>query len=326
MRRQIPKLALVCTVGGHFEQMLNLSDVYAQYDHFWITNRNSQTTSQLTNERRYFIPAAHYTAPWTYCGQIPPVLKAFFREKPSHVLSTGSGRTALVPFLLSRALRLPFIHVDTFSRVDGFSKFGSFLVAINQKIYRQWPTDSRNAVYIGPIFKNSQPFDKPRVPSHVFVAVGTRTEPFSRLISAVDELVADGSIKDPVVVQAGHTNYRSPHLTIFDFCSADRIDELILNARYVITQESAGIGTKCLKSNTPFIVMPRDFRYGELPARSDMREDLHLKLADLGYTRVVHDEAQLRQAIESIDSLKTGFPFDNTLAVSTLNRVIRGTP
>ena len=322
MKRQHRKLALVCSLGGHFEQMANLADVYSRYDHFWLTNPNAQTTSHLATERKYFVPPAHYKKPWTYCTQIPGVIKAFFKERPSHLLSTGSGRTALLPFVLAKAFRLPFIHVDTFSRVNGFSKFGSFLVLLNHKIYCQWKTDNRNAVYIGPIFKPALDFQKPPQPSHVFVTVGTQTEPFLRLLSAVDTLVAEGVIEDEVVVQAGHTPCSSPRLKLFDFCSSDEIDKLILNARYVITQESAGIGTKCLKFNTKFIVMPRDFRYGELPARSDMKEDLHLRLEELGYTKVVRDVSQLREAIKNTDTIRTGFTFDNTLAVSTLITVL----
>jgi len=302
--------------------MLNLSEVYSQYDHFWITNSNKQTTSQLVDERRYFIGAAHYKQPWTYLAQVPGVIRAFWRERPTHLLSTGSGRTALIPFLVAKALRLPFLHVDTFSRVNGFSKFGSFLVGIRHRIFCQWESANKNTVYIGPIFKaNSQP-EKPTKVSHIFVTLGTRTESFSRLLTAVDALVKDGSITDKVIVQAGHTKFSSPNLTVFDFCSSDEIDDLILKARYVITQESAGIGTKCLKSNTRFIVMPRDYAYGELPSQSDMNEDLHLRLEELGYTRVIHDASQLREAITKLDSIRTGFAFDNTLAITTLKRIV----
>ncbi len=322
MKRQRMRVGLVCTLGGHFEQMINLSDVYSRSDHFWITNPNTQTKTQLRNERAYFVSTAHYSKPWTYCTQLPDIVRVFLREKPSHLLSTGSGRTALIPFLLAKALRLPFIHVDTFSRVHGFSKFGSFLVRLNQTIYCQWRQDNKNAVYIGPVFKSNLGSEKPPEASHVFVTVGTRTEPFSRLISAVDTLVAEGCIKDEVVVQAGHTKYSSPNLRIFDFCSSNEIDDLILKARYVITQESAGIGTKCLRYNTRFIVMPRDFRYGELPVKSDMNEDLHIKLEEMGYTRVVHDARQLQEAIGDCQSIRTGFIFDNTLAVSTLKAVL----
>ena len=93
------KVALVCTRGGHFEQMTNLSEFYSCYDHFWITNKNKQTENQLKDERVHYIELAHFKKPWTYLFQLAPVLKIFAKEKPTHVLSTGSGRTALIPFI-----------------------------------------------------------------------------------------------------------------------------------------------------------------------------------------------------------------------------------
>ena len=53
MKQKQINLALVCTQGGHFEQLMNLSEFYKKYDHFWITNKNKQTISQLNNERKY---------------------------------------------------------------------------------------------------------------------------------------------------------------------------------------------------------------------------------------------------------------------------------
>jgi UDP-N-acetylglucosamine transferase subunit ALG13 len=114
-------------------------------------------------------------------------------------------------------------------------------------------------------------------------------------------------------------------MEIFDFCMPEMIKEFIVNARYVITQESAGIGTQCLKYQTKLIVMPRDYQYGELPAKSDMKEDLHLRLEELGYTKVVRNTDELENAIKNIDSLKVGFNFDNTLAIQTLKQIIEGT-
>jgi UDP-N-acetylglucosamine transferase subunit ALG13 len=316
-------IALVCTKGGHFEQMTNLSDFYDNYDHFWITNRNKQTESQLKQERVYYIDMAHFKKPWTYLYQFTPVLKIFSREKPTHVLSTGSGRTALIPYLLSRLLKIKFIHIDTFSRVNGYSKFGTFLLKTNHKIYTQWE-DSRNenAIYIGPIFKSREDCNKCGNSKYVFVTVGTRDEPFTRLIKAVEDLARKGIIKEKVIIQAGHTKYSSEEVEIFDFCVPEKIDELILNARYVITQESAGIGTQCLKYRTKFIVMPRDYQYEELPTKSDMKEDLHYRLEELGYTKVVRTTNELEQAILNIDSIKIGFDFDNSLAISKLHKAM----
>jgi UDP-N-acetylglucosamine transferase subunit ALG13 len=90
----------------------------------------------------------------------------------------------------------------------------------------------------------------------------------------------------------------------------------------VITQESAGIGTQCLKYGAKFIVMPREYQYRELPAKTDMKEDLHLKLEELGYTKVVRNTDELEKAIEGLEELKVGFHFDNTLAIRTLKELI----
>ena len=113
-------------------------------------------------------------------------------------------------------------------------------------------------------------------------------------------------------------------MEVFDFCSLERTNELDLNAHYVITQESAGIGTQCLKCGTRFIVMPRDYQYGELPTRSDMKEDLHHKLEELGYTKVVTNTSELEAAIENIGNLKTGFDFNNSLGNFTTKKSYGG--
>jgi UDP-N-acetylglucosamine:LPS N-acetylglucosamine transferase len=181
-------IALVCTRGGHFEQMTNLSDFYIQHNHFWITNRNKQTESQLKEERTYYIEMAHFKKPWTYLNQMAPVVKIFGKEKPTHVLSTGSGRTALIPFLLSWLLNVKFIYIDTFSRVHGYSKFGTFLLKTGNKIYTQWENpQNENVTYIGPVFKQQENSNKKHGSNYVFVTVGTRDEPFTRLLKAVED-------------------------------------------------------------------------------------------------------------------------------------------
>jgi len=324
-KNQKINIALVCTGGGHFEQMTNLSDFYSRYNHFWITQRIKQTESQLKKDRMYYIKGAHFKKPWTYLYQVVPVLKIFVREKPTHVLSTGSGRTALIPFLLSRLFRIKFIYVDTFSRVRNHSQFGIFLLSMGHPIFTQWKDpQNKKAKYIGPLFQKVDPLSKNDHSKYIFVTVGTRREPFKRLIQAVEGLVKKGFIKERVIVQKGHTNCTSDCLDIFDFCTPERIEELIRSAKYVITQESAGIGTQCLKYETKFLVMPRRYEYGEVPSKSDMNEDLHFKMEEMGYTKVVHTVSELEDAIKEIDHLKVGFAFDNQLAIKTLTRVMEG--
>lgn len=319
------KLALICTIGGHFEQLINLKKLYSQYDHFWITNKNKQTEDALSEEKRYFIQMAHFKKPWEYIYHIPFFIQVFLKEKPTHIISTGSGRTAFIPFLLSRILNRQYIFIDTFSRVNGLSKLGKFIYKMGHPVYVQWEKKGlKNTIYIGPVFENSK-LSKDKLileDKIIFVSLGTRKEQFSRLLTYLEKLIDDGIINEKVVVQAGYTNYKSDKLEIFDFCSPEEIDAYILKSKYIITQESAGLATKCLKLNKKFIVIPRDYNYNELPTKSDMQEDLQYKLEELGYTKVANNYEELKYSIQSLNEIKTGFEFNNKLAIETLKSVI----
>jgi UDP-N-acetylglucosamine transferase subunit ALG13 len=74
--------------------------------------------------------------------------------------------------------------------------------------------------------------------------------------------------------------------------------------------------------NKKFIVMPRDYSYGELPTKSDMEEDLQYKLEEMGYTKVVYNTEQLETAITNINEIKLGYPFDNNIVIKKLNHLV----
>ena len=318
------KLALICTPGGHYEQMLNLIDLYQAYPHFWITALTTQTEELARTCPTYFINMAHFKKPWTYLRQIPAVARAFHREKPTHILSTGSGRIVLMPFLMSLFSRTKFIHIETFSHVSTLTKMGKFISALGFPVYSQWEyPQKKNSIYIGPILKDEADSSESQAKKeHVFVTLGTRAEPFPRLIQAVEALIKDGAIKHKVIVQAGSTLYSPGLFEAFDYCPPEKIDDLIRRSYFVITQESAGIVTKCLKLRTKFVVMPRDYAFCELPARSDMKEDLQEKLKEMGYTYVVHNADELRVSLSRLDELKVGYQFNNTYALSKLKAVL----
>lgn len=318
------KIALVATSGGHFEQLSNLISLYTEYSHFWITNKNHQTLSELKNEKVYFIKMGHFKRPWTYISHFPFFWTIFKKERPTHIISTGSGRTAFIAFIASKLYNIKFIYIESFSRVNCLSKFGSFLIKSGQKIYTQWETNiGKKAEFIGPVFVNkSEIIETSQKSDYIFVTLGTRFEQFERIIKVVEKLKTDGILNIKVKIQAGYTKYKSELLEIFDFCSQNEIDELIRNSEFVITQESAGIVTKCLKMKKKFIVMPRVYDFGELPSKSDMKEDLQYRLEELGYTKVVNNFEEMKTAIQSIDKIKTGYKFDNSLAKSKLKSLL----
>lgn len=324
MKQRIKKIALIATSGGHFEQLSNLAGFYSSYPHFWVTNSTSQTQSELKNEKVYYLKTGHYKKPWTYLYHIPFFLIVFLKEKPRHIISTGSGRTALIAFFIAKLMKIEFVYIESFSRVKNISKFGEFLLKYGQKIYSQWKADINNNIeFIGPVLDPKLVRKTSMVESgYIFVTLGNRAEQFTRLLSSVEQLKKNGIIKNKIKVQAGCTNHKSGLLEIFSFCSQDEIDELIYNSEFVITQESAGIVTKCLKMRKRFLVMPRDYTFQELPSKSDMKEDLQYKLEELGYTKVVNNINELEFAIKKVDDLKVGYNFNNSFAIQTLKNIV----
>jgi UDP-N-acetylglucosamine transferase subunit ALG13 len=323
------KLALTCAPGGHFEQMQNIFDLYKDYPHFWITDKTVQTEYSLSGESGHFIKKAHFKRPWTYVAQVPLVYKILKKEQPTHMLSTGSGMIVFIPFLLSRLLNIKFIHIETFSHVNNLTKMGRLLLKLRQPVLSQWEgINHKNVRSIGMIITDQMPVSRFLRGSTnekiVFVTLGTRSQPFSRIVESVEGLIKDNIISEKVIIQLGSTQYQTKLMETFDFCSPAEIDKLIGSSKYIITQESAGIVTKCLKLGKRFIVMPRDYKYKELPTKSDMNEDLHFRLEEMGFTYIVNDKEQLKEAILKIDQLKTGFHFDNSQALDALRKMIEG--
>ncbi len=86
----------------------------------------------------------------------------------------------------------------------------------------------------------------------IFVTVGT-TLPFDELVEAVDKLVADGVIKEPVVCQIGHGQYVPKKCEFFRF--KPTLDDDIARASLVIGHGGTGTVTGLLASGKAFLAV-----------------------------------------------------------------------
>ena len=66
----------------------------------------------------------------------------------------------------------------------------------------------------------------------ILVTLGTQDKSFKRLLEAIDKQIVLGNIKDQVIVQAGHTKYKSDNMTIFDFIPYDEFDDYELKKNF----------------------------------------------------------------------------------------------
>lgn len=97
----------------------------------------------------------------------------------------------------------------------------------------------------------------------IFVVLGTHELPFTRLLKAVEEEVIKGNIREEVIVQAGHTEYKSKHLKMIDFMSYKEMESYYQEASCIISHGGTGSITLGVKMGKRLIAAPRLIKFGE---------------------------------------------------------------
>ena len=103
------------------------------------------------------------------------------------------------------------------------------------------------------------------------------------MIREVEKLASDYEI----IVQAGHSPYKSDKMAIFDFISGEKLNDLYERATYIITHAGAGSMLQAIKAKKITIAFPRLQKYGEHV--DDHQLQLAEKLKSLGYLSVFYD-------------------------------------
>jgi UDP-N-acetylglucosamine:LPS N-acetylglucosamine transferase len=145
---------LVCSSGGHLQQMLALEPAWGPYSHVWVTFDKSDARSLLRDERVVF-------AFWPTNRNV----KNLFRNlvlawrtlrvvRPRILLTTGAG--VAVPFAwLARLRGVKIVYVESFTRIEAPSLTGRLVAPIAHRSYAQWPELARavpKSRYAGNVF------------------------------------------------------------------------------------------------------------------------------------------------------------------------------
>lgn len=142
----------------------------------------------------------------------------------------------------------------------------------------------------------------------ILVLLGTQNNSFSRLLQKIDTLIESDSIKDKVIVQAGHTTFTSTNMEIFDFIPKDKMDNLILEADLIITHGGVGSIIKSIKLGKKVIAIPRLKEYGEHVNNHQIQIIKNFDTKE--YIKGVFDLENLKNIIENINNFSPT-PFVN---------------
>lgn len=131
----------------------------------------------------------------------------------------------------------------------------------------------------------------------VFVTVGTHEQQFDRLVKAVDDLKADGTLDEPVYIQTGYSTYEPVHCEHSQFVPFRQMKSYMEGADVVITHGGPSSFIEAMAAGKVPVVVPR---------RGDLNERVNNHQAD--FVRIVaerqggivpiYDVKELPQAIE----------------------------
>ena len=129
----------------------------------------------------------------------------------------------------------------------------------------------------------------------IFVTVGTREEPFDRLVERIDELASE--LDDEIHVQLGHTDYEPENVEWFRFTDEETIRRLYAETDVVVAHAGAGTVLTALSNGKPIVLVPRYEEYGE--AQNYHQLDLAEALESRDAIFVVYEIDDLSGNIES---------------------------
>jgi UDP-N-acetylglucosamine transferase subunit ALG13 len=142
----------------------------------------------------------------------------------------------------------------------------------------------------------------------IFVTVGTHEQQFNRLVKALDDLVVEGAITEPVFQQTGYSTYVPEHCEHSRFVSASLMKELMAEADVIITHGGPSSFIEAMAAGKTPVVVPRRADFGEHV--NDHQADFVRIVAERqGGIVPVYDVSKLPQAIERAREMSEGETF-----------------
>lgn len=161
----------------------------------------------------------------------------------------------------------------------------------------------------------------------IFVTVGTHEQPFNRLVKKIDDLVADGIIKEKVIIQTGFSTYQPVHCDNHKMMSFEEMQNTLKEARIVITHGGPSSFIEALQFGKVPIVVPRQEKYHE-----------HVNNHQVDFTKLinermnniipVYDINQLSNTIKNYDKVvktkNAGESSNNKQFIIAFEKIVNG--
>jgi len=291
---------LAASPGGHLDLLQAVAAGRGPRGATWVTvdGPRAEQLRESAGSRVIAVPWFERRAPLSVVRNVVASIALAVRHRPAVVVCAGAGGVAAYT-LAARLLGARLIFVETMARVADASGTARVLGRLAEAVVVQWREGSRfhrRPVVCRPLLLTGIPTDRrPGIGSAAFV--GTHSEPFDRLVGAVERAAAGGVLPGPVRLQAGVAQLASPHVEVEAWLPREEVIRRMAEAEIVVVHGGAGMISSALHAGRRPIVMCRLRRHGEHV--DDHQLQLATKLAEVGLAVVVEDtitEADVERA------------------------------
>jgi UDP-N-acetylglucosamine--N-acetylmuramyl-(pentapeptide) pyrophosphoryl-undecaprenol N-acetylglucosamine transferase len=251
--------------GGHLDLLTAVGPSLDGAPRVWVTAPGPQADDlERRGERVERLPE-YGRSPIRVLPNLARAIAVLRRVRPAVVVA--SGASLVVPFcVLAWLSGARLVFIETTARVGDASMSGRVIGRLASAVLVQWEETAaryRRAVLCRPALWEQIRREDGTGGVGTFVAVGTRKEPFDRLLAAVDEAVGAGVLPAPVVVQSGASRYRPRHFEPVPWLAPAQVEAAAASARYVVCHSGSGIIGAALRSGRRPLVLPRRRDHGE---------------------------------------------------------------
>lgn len=123
------KICLVCSVGGHFKQMLKVAPAWDGCDYFYVLFYKPVIDSFLKNEKVYLIVSPERN-PFLFILNFCQSLIVFFKTRPDVVISTGAGM-AIAMCYIAKLFGKKIVFIEEWCLVERPSVTGRIIYPIS---------------------------------------------------------------------------------------------------------------------------------------------------------------------------------------------------
>lgn len=153
------KIILICSDGGHLAQILELKELFTQYDYLLISEKTEATIELKEKYNIRFLkgrPKGERGLMFWFsvAANMFLSLRLLLTHYPKVIITTGS-HTAVPMCILGKIFFVKVVWILSFARINSKAKSASLIYPIADKFVVQWETAQKlypKSIYLGGIY------------------------------------------------------------------------------------------------------------------------------------------------------------------------------